>query len=152
MGDILTDARKAVYFIWKERGSVCLTAHKAMSEKAKTIREPFFTPKRKKISAICSAAAVVLWLILWNIFPMEFYSLFFASLVGSNLLLAVLAAVITFPSNLICSKITRRDISAGIHLAADYWHCGTYSSDCPAVRQKQASAGKSHQRAAVRHG
>ena len=61
-----------------------------MSEKAKTIREPFFTPKRKKIAAICSAAAVVLWLILWNIFPMEFYSLFFASLVGSNLLLAVL--------------------------------------------------------------
>ena len=46
---------------------------------------------------------------------MEFYSLFFASLVGSNLLLAVLA-VITFPSNLLCSKITRRDISAGIHL------------------------------------
>ena len=87
-----------------------------MSEKAKTIREPFFTPKRKKIAAICSAAAVVLWLILWNIFPMEFYSLFFASLVGSNLLLAVLAAVITFPSNLLCSKITRRDISAGIHL------------------------------------
>ena len=33
-----------------------------------------------------------------------------------NLLLAILAAVITFPSNLICSKITRRDISAGIHL------------------------------------
>ena len=63
-----------------------------MSEKAKTIREPFFTPKRKKIAAICSAAAVVLWLILWNIFPMEFYSLFFASLVGNNLLLAVLAA------------------------------------------------------------
>ena len=87
-----------------------------MSEKAKTIREPFFTPKRKKVAAICSAAAVVLWLILWNIFPMELYSLLFASLVGSNLLLAVLSAVITFPSNLLCSKITRRDISAGIHL------------------------------------
>lgn len=88
-----------------------------MSERSQSPREPYFTHKRKKIAAICSAAAVLLWLILWLIFPMEFYSLFFASLIGSNLLLTVLAAVITFPSNLLCSHITKRDIPTALHLA-----------------------------------
>lgn len=78
--------------------------------------KPYFTMKKKAAASVCSAAAVVLWLILWLIFPMEFYSLFFASAIGSNLLLIVLSAVITFPANFICSKISKNDISVLAHL------------------------------------
>ncbi len=79
-------------------------------------KQPYFTVKRKAAASVCSAAAIILWLILWLIFPMEFYSLFFASIIGSNLLLIMLSAVITFPGNFICSKVTKKDIPVPPHL------------------------------------
>lgn len=80
--------------------------------KEKENKQPFFTMKRKGIASLICAGAAVLWLILWQIFPMPFYSLFFASMVGSNLLLAALAAILTFPFNFLFSKTLKTDISA----------------------------------------
>ncbi|MDE6592352.1 MAG: hypothetical protein K2K57_04730 [Oscillospiraceae bacterium] len=59
----------------------------------------------------------MLWVILLSIFPLPFYSLFFMSVVGSNVFLVLLAAVITFPSNLLFSKIAKADIGEWRHLA-----------------------------------
>lgn len=80
------------------------------------IKEKYFTLKRKEIAAIISVAAAVLWVILLFVFPMEFYSLFFASNIGSTLLLTFLAAAITFPACFICTKALSRDISVVLHL------------------------------------
>lgn len=79
-------------------------------------KERYLTRKRKGIAAIISITAAVLWVILWFVFPMEFYSLFFASNIGSTLFLAALAAVITFPACYIGSKALSRDISVVLHL------------------------------------
>ncbi len=84
--------------------------------KNKEKKQPFFTPKRKGIAALICLVAVVLWLILWQIFPMPFYSLFFASMAGSNLLLCLLAAVISFPADFIVSKALKTDIPAIVYL------------------------------------
>lgn len=88
-----------------------------MNEKEK--KESFFTLKRKGTAAIISIAAALLWVILWFIFPMEFYSLFFASNIGSTIFLAVLAAVITFPACYIGTKALSRDISVVLHLCVN---------------------------------
>ncbi|MCM1523521.1 MAG: hypothetical protein NC120_03590 [Ruminococcus sp.] len=82
-------------------------------------KPPFFTEKRKLAAAVLSAAAVLLWLILWQIFPMEFYSLFFASYAGSNFTLLLLSLVITFPANYIASKALKTDVKTGVHAAAN---------------------------------
>lgn len=73
--------------------------------------------KRKKKPALLFGGLAVLWVILLNAFPMPFYSLFLASNVGSNVFLVFLAAVITFPANLLFSKIARADIGERRHLA-----------------------------------
>ena len=88
-----------------------------MNDKEKN--PPYFTPKRKGIAAIVSLAAAVLWVLLWFVFPMEFYSLFFASNIGSTLFLAALAAVITFPACFICTKALGKDISVPLHLCVN---------------------------------
>lgn len=74
-------------------------------------KQPYFTLKRKGIASLICLAAAVLWLILWNIFPMPFYSLFFASNIGSNIILVLLAAMLTFPLNFLFSKTLGTDIS-----------------------------------------
>lgn len=79
--------------------------------KEKKEKQPFFTYKRKKTAAFICLGAAVLWLVLWQIFPMEFYSLFFASIIGSNILLILLSVMITIPCNLIASKALGSDIS-----------------------------------------
>lgn len=79
-------------------------------------KERYFTLKRKGIAAIVCVAASLLWVILWFIFPMEFYSLFFASNIGSTLFLAGLAAAVTFPACYIGTKALSRDISVPVHL------------------------------------
>ena len=79
-------------------------------------KERYFTLKRKGIAAIVCFAVALLWVILWFIFPMEFYSLFFASNIGSTIFLAAIAAVITFPACYIGTKALSRDISVPLHL------------------------------------
>ncbi len=82
-------------------------------------KPPFFTQKKKGAAAIICIIAAALWTVLWFVFPMEFYSLFFASNIGSTLFLALLAAVITFPACYICTKALKRDISVPLHLAVN---------------------------------
>lgn len=79
-------------------------------------KERYFTLKRKGIAAIVCVAVALLWVILWFIFPMEFYSLFFASNIGSTIFLAAIAAVISFPACYIGTKALSRDISVPLHL------------------------------------
>lgn len=92
-------------------------SRKADNMKIKTDR--IFTVKNKIKASIICGAAVLLWLILWKIFPMEFYSLFFASNVGSNIMLLLLILVISIPCNLLFSKITKSDISMTLTLLKD---------------------------------
>lgn len=91
-----------------------------MNDKKNQEKKPtFFTLKRKGKAAIVSLAAAVLWVILWFVFPMEFYSLFFASSIGSTLFLAAMAAVMTFPACFICTKALSKDISVPLHLTVN---------------------------------
>ena len=82
-------------------------------------KPPYFNEKRKGIAAVICVGAAVLWTLLWLVFPMEFYSLFFASNIGSTLFLAALAAVITFPACFICTKVLKKDISVPLHLCVN---------------------------------
>ena len=88
-----------------------------MSENKK--RAPFFTQKRKGIAAAVSLGAAALWVLLWFVFPMEFYSLFFASNIGSTLFLAFIAAIITFPACFICTNALKKDISVPLYLTVN---------------------------------
>lgn len=72
--------------------------------------------KRKGTATLCSVGAAVLWVILYMIFPLEFYSLFCSSNIGSNVLLVLMSAVVTFPMNFIFSKLLKKDINTIIHL------------------------------------
>lgn len=56
-----------------------------------------FTDKRKGFFALGALAFAVLWLILWYVFPMEWYALFYATTVGSYVNLVLLAAVLILP-------------------------------------------------------
>lgn len=79
----------------------------------------YFDLKRKgKLSLICLGAAV-LWTVLWLTFPMEFYAVFFDSVVGSNILLFLLELVIMIPANLMFSKILKANISMSLTFIAD---------------------------------
>lgn len=74
-------------------------------------KQPYFTVKRKGIAALVCLGVMILWAVLWPVFPMEFYSLFFMSMIGNNLLLLILAAVITFPLNFMFTKTLSANIS-----------------------------------------
>lgn len=82
-------------------------------------KAPYFTEKRKGAAALICLGAAILWTILWLVFPMEFYSLFFASNLGSTLFLAALAAVVTFPACYICTKALKKDISVPLHVTVN---------------------------------
>ncbi len=79
----------------------------------------YFTDKRRKVISVICAAAAILWIILWVIFPMEFYSLFFVSAAGSNLYLILLELVLIFPLNALFSRIIKGNIPMSLTLAAD---------------------------------
>lgn len=76
----------------------------------------YFDEKKKLIYALAGIGTAILWLILWQIFPMEFYSLFFASIVGNNVTLLLLSLVITFPANYIGSKALKADVPMKFHI------------------------------------
>lgn len=73
--------------------------------------DKFFTDKRKGFAALGALAFAVLWAFLWNVFPMEFYSVFFADIIGSNIMLLLLNAVVLMPFFYIFTKLTRTDLS-----------------------------------------
>ncbi|MGN0642797.1 MAG: hypothetical protein ACI4JJ_06590 [Huintestinicola sp.] len=82
-------------------------------------KSPFFTEKRKGIASLCCLGFAVLWLILWYVFPMEFYSLFFASSVGSNIVLVLLSVMITIPCNWLFSKFISNDVNMPLSLVVN---------------------------------
>lgn len=71
--------------------------------------------KRKGIMALAAVGAAVLWVVLWMLFPMEWYSLFFASTVGSYIQIVLLCTVIILPLCYIMSIITSADISSALN-------------------------------------
>ena len=73
--------------------------------------DSFFTDKRKLIFAVGAIAFVLLWMFLWNAFPMQFYAIFFAGVVGSNVQLVLLNTVVLFPMFYIFTKLTRTGLS-----------------------------------------
>lgn len=81
--------------------------------------DAFFTVRNKITASVICGAVVIVWLILWKIFPMEFYSIFFASAVGSNIMLLLLMLVLMIPFNLLFSKIIKADISMTLTFIKD---------------------------------
>ena len=73
--------------------------------------DQYFTDKKKLFFAIGSVAFAMLWMLLWNIFPMQFYAIFFAGIVGSNIQLVLLNAAALFPLFYIFTKLTRTELS-----------------------------------------
>lgn len=69
-----------------------------------------------KKATILSLAAALLWVMLWYAFPMEFYSLFFMSKVGTNILLLLLSAVVIIPFELLFSKVLSANVRTAVHL------------------------------------
>ena len=73
--------------------------------------DSYFTDKRKLIFAVGAVAFALLWMFLWNAFPMQFYVIFFAGIVGSNIQLVLLNAVVLFPLFCIFTKLSRTELS-----------------------------------------
>ncbi len=75
--------------------------------------DAFFTTRRKFFAAIAAVVFALLWLFLWNAFPMQFYSLFFyrTSLIGSNIQLILLNTVVLLPMLFIFTLITGFELS-----------------------------------------
>lgn len=74
------------------------------------------TEKNRLLLALGGVGVAILYVILWYVFPLPFYSLFYASNIGSNILIMLLAAVVTFVFNLAFAKLTKRNIRPVIHL------------------------------------
>lgn len=71
----------------------------------------YFTDRKKGFAAIAALGFAVLWAVLWLVFPMEFYSIFFMSIIGSNVLLVLINTVVLLPFYYIFTKLTRTDLS-----------------------------------------
>lgn len=70
-----------------------------------------FTIKKKGLFSLGCIAAAILWVILWFVFPMEWYSIFFASTLGSYVTLILLATVLIVPFCWLFTIITASNIS-----------------------------------------
>ncbi len=75
--------------------------------------DAYFTDRRKGIAALGALGFALLWMFLWNAFPMEFYSLFFSktSIIGSNIQLILLNIVTLLPLFWVFTKLTKTDLS-----------------------------------------
>ncbi len=90
--------------------------------------DEYFTDRRKAVAALCAVGFAILWMILWNAFPMEFYSLFFAGIIGGNIQLLLLNIVTLLPLLWIFTKLTKTNLSFSVTglvnilllIAADY--------------------------------
>lgn len=73
--------------------------------------DKYFTDKKRGFFALGAVAFAVLWMILWCVFPMQFYSIFFVSMTGSNIQLALLNFTVLFPLFYIFTKLSKTDLS-----------------------------------------
>lgn len=73
--------------------------------------DKYFTDKKKLVFAVAALVFALLWAFLWNAFPMQFYSIFFDDIVGSNIQLVILNAVILFPLFYIFTLLTKTELS-----------------------------------------
>lgn len=73
--------------------------------------DKYFTDKRKLIAAVGALVFALLWSVLWDAFPMEFYSIFFANAVGSNVQLALLNFTLLLPLFYVFTKLTGTELS-----------------------------------------
>lgn len=71
----------------------------------------YFDLKHKIYASAGAVVFALLWLILWDMFPMQFYSLFCANLVGSFIQLILLNAVVVPIFLLIFTLVTKTDLS-----------------------------------------
>lgn len=78
-----------------------------------------FTIKRKGLFSLGCLAAAVIWTILWFVFPMEWYSIFFASTIGSYVTLMLLATVLIVPFCWLFTLITASNISFTVNYIAN---------------------------------
>ncbi|MCM1023153.1 MAG: hypothetical protein NC395_03745 [Prevotella sp.] len=71
--------------------------------------DDWFTPKRRGAAALAAIGFALVWMFLWNAFPMEFYSFFFykTSYIGSNIQLLLLNAVVLLPLFWVFTKLTK---------------------------------------------
>lgn len=75
--------------------------------------------KKKGSYAVSALIAAAVWVILLVLFPFPFYSLFFASNLGSNVLLIFMAAVLSLPVNWAFSKALKTDIKGSVFFAVN---------------------------------
>ena len=73
--------------------------------------DKYFTDRRKGYFALGALVFIPIWMFLWNAFPMQFYAFFFVGVIGGNIQLALLDAVVLFPLFYIFTKLTRTDLS-----------------------------------------
>lgn len=73
--------------------------------------DKYFTDKRKLVFAVGALAFAFLWAFLWNAFPMPFYSIFFADIVGSNVQLVILNIVVLLPLFYIFTLLTKTELA-----------------------------------------
>ena len=73
--------------------------------------DKYFTDKRKLAFAAGALVFALLWAFLWNAFPMPFYSIFFADIVGSNVQLVILNIVVLLPLFYIFTLLTKTELS-----------------------------------------
>ena len=73
--------------------------------------DKYFTDKRKLIFAAGALVFALLWAFLWNAFPMPFYSVFFADIIGSNVQLVILNIVVLLPLFYIFTLLTKTELS-----------------------------------------
>ncbi|MBQ7980139.1 MAG: hypothetical protein IJ305_00865 [Oscillospiraceae bacterium] len=71
----------------------------------------YFDLKHKIYAAIGAVGFAILWMILLDIFPMQFYSLFCANLIGSFVQLILMNAVVVPIFLLIFTLVTKTDLS-----------------------------------------
>lgn len=70
-----------------------------------------FNNRTRGIAAIGALAFALVWAILWDIFPMQFYSFFFADTIGSNIQLILINTVVLLPFFWLFTKLSRTDLS-----------------------------------------
>lgn len=75
--------------------------------------DKFFTVKRRGIAALCALGFAVIWMMLWKLFPMEWYVMFFSSIIGSNIQLVLMNGVVLLPMFYVFTKLTKTDLSFG---------------------------------------
>lgn len=75
--------------------------------------DDWFTPKRRGVFALGAIGFALVWMFLWNAFPMQFYSFFFykTSIVGSNIQLLLLNGVVLLPLFWLFTKLTGTGLS-----------------------------------------